>query len=150
MANNSVFWNQLLMRSDSISEIHSDADGATEQILAQLSTITEQFDRTFDPADQFEEYVAVAFCQALARALTPPVAAPICKVAVNSGKIAAASGQTPLNSEKAPLNDGRDANKKKAAAESESAHISAAAQKPVAAKSGKGTKRNKSRRGSAK
>lgn len=83
MANNSAFWNQLLMRSDSISDIKSDAADAAEQIFAQLSTITEQFDRVFDPADQFEEYVAVAFCQAVQKALRPPIAAPICKVSVH-------------------------------------------------------------------
>lgn len=70
MAKNTHFWNQLLMRSDSIVDIDPQADDAREQILGQLTTISEQFDRTFDPADQFEEYVAVAFCQAVQRALT--------------------------------------------------------------------------------
>src|SRR5688572_23295367 len=71
MARNTHFWNQLLMRSDSIADIDSQAGDAREQILGQLTAIGEQFDRSFDPADQFEEYVAVALCQALQRALTP-------------------------------------------------------------------------------
>lgn len=82
MANNTLFWNQMLMRSDSIVDIDSNATDAVEQVRAQLTTITEQFDRVFDPADQFEEYVAVALCQALQRALTPKIVAPVCKVAV--------------------------------------------------------------------
>jgi hypothetical protein len=71
MARNTTFWNQLLMRSDSIADIDPAAADAKEQVIAQLATIGEQFDRTFDPADQFEEYVAVTLCQALQRALTP-------------------------------------------------------------------------------
>jgi hypothetical protein len=92
MANNDLFWNQMLMRSDSISDIDASASDAVAQVVAQIATITEQFDRTFDPADQFEEYVAVALCQALQRALTPKIAAPVCKVAVQ--KAAPASVQT--------------------------------------------------------
>jgi len=79
MARNTIFWNQLLMRSDSITDIDPQAADAREQVIAQLSTISEQFDRTFDPADQFEEYVAVALCQALQRALTPRSTA-VCKM----------------------------------------------------------------------
>lgn len=82
MADKNLFWNQMLMRSDSIMDLDPNAPDSVEQVRAQLSTITEQFDRVFDPADRFEEYVAVALCQALQRALTPRVAAPVCKVAV--------------------------------------------------------------------
>ena len=82
MVNKNLFWNQLLMRSDSITDLDPNAADTVEQVRAQLSTITEQFDRVFDPADQFEEYVAVALCQALQRALTPKIVAPACKVAV--------------------------------------------------------------------
>jgi hypothetical protein len=91
MANDNLFWNQMLMRSDSIVDIDPNAPDATEQVRAQLSTITEQFDRAFDPADQFEEYVAVALCQALQRALTPKVAKPICKVSVQNKLLAPAA-----------------------------------------------------------
>lgn len=88
MANNNLFWNQMLMRSDSIVDIDPNAPDAIEQVRAQLSTITEQFERVFDPADQFEEYVAVALCQALQRALTPKIAKPVCKVAVQRKPVA--------------------------------------------------------------
>ena len=84
MANDNLFWNQMLMRSDSIVDIDPNAPDAMEQVRAQLGTITEQFDRAFDPADQFEEYVTIALCQALQRALTPKVARPVCKVSVQN------------------------------------------------------------------
>ena len=64
-----VFWNHLLVRRDAIAAIDPRAADAREQLLAQLSTIDECFQRSFDPADQFEEYVAVSLCQALASAL---------------------------------------------------------------------------------
>lgn len=91
MATNNAFWNQLLMRSDSIADIDPNTADAAAQVLAQLATVAEQFDRAFDPADQFEEYVAVNFCQALQRALTPKRTAPVCKVSVQN-KILSASG----------------------------------------------------------
>lgn len=84
MSHNNVFWNQLLMRGDSIAAISPGATDAIEQVLAQLATLTEQFDRAFDPADQFEEYVAVNFCQALQRALTPQPTERICRVSVQN------------------------------------------------------------------
>lgn len=95
MAKNNVFWNQMLMRSDSIMDIDPNAPDALEQVRAQLNTIAEQFGRVFDPADQFEEYVAVALCQALQRALTPKIAAPVCKVAVQKKVVPAPAKTTP-------------------------------------------------------
>ncbi len=95
MAKNTVFWNQMLMRSDSIVDIDPNAPDALEQVRAQLNTIAEQFDRVFDPADHFEEYVAVALCQALQRAITPKIAAPVCKVAVQKKVVLAPAKTTP-------------------------------------------------------
>lgn len=96
MTGDNLFWNQLLMRSDSIVDVDSNAPDAVEQVRAQLNTITEQFDRVFDPADQFEEYVAVALCQALQRALTPKVDAPACKVAVQKKPLPTAAKPSAL------------------------------------------------------
>lgn len=96
MAGDNLFWNQLLMRSDNIVDINANAPDAVEQVRAQLNTISEQFDRVFDPADQFEEYVAVALCQALQRALTPKVAAPVCKVAVQKPPVSTAAKPSAL------------------------------------------------------
>ncbi|MBC6905305.1 hypothetical protein DWB84_07520 [Saccharophagus sp. K07] len=91
MSHNNVFWNQLLMRGDSIAGINPRAEDALEQVLAQLATLTEQYDRVFDPADQFEEYVAVNFCQALQRALTPQPAQRICRAQTTRAPEPAAS-----------------------------------------------------------
>jgi hypothetical protein len=110
MANNNLFWNQMLMRSDSIVDIDPNAPDALEQVRAQLNTIAEQFDRVFDPADQFEEYVAVALCQALQRALTPKIAAPVCKVAVQK-KIAPAPAKTTPQPTPAPVQKSKAAKK---------------------------------------
>jgi hypothetical protein len=91
MTKNTAFWNQLLLRSDSIGDIKSGSPEAAEQLLAQLATIGEQFDRVFDPADQFEEYVAVAFCQAIQRALQPQRPAAVCKMSVAASAAPAAA-----------------------------------------------------------
>lgn len=63
------FWNHLLLRRDVITAIDPRAADAREQLLAQLSAIDECFQRCFDPAEHFEEYVTVSLCQALAAAL---------------------------------------------------------------------------------
>lgn len=63
------FWNHLLVRRDAIAAIDPGAADAREQLLAQLSAIDECFQRCFDPADHFEEYVTVSLCQALVAAL---------------------------------------------------------------------------------
>lgn len=108
MATNNAFWNQLLMRSDSIADIDPNATDAAERVLAQLNTIAEQFDRVFDPADQFEEYVAVNFCQALQRALTPKNAAPVCKVSVQN-KIVSAPEKPVVPSKAQPVKKAKPA-----------------------------------------
>lgn len=69
---NADFWNHVLSRRDVIAAINPRAADAREQVLAQLSTIDECFERSFDPADQFEEYVTLSLCQALAAALKNP------------------------------------------------------------------------------
>lgn len=60
------FWNQLLARRDAIAAIDPDLDGAAELLAEQLATVAEQYDRTFDPADDFAAYVAVALCRTVA------------------------------------------------------------------------------------
>lgn len=76
---NTQFWNQLLLRSDAITEIKAGSPEALEETLAQLASITEQYDRVFDPVDAFEEYVAVALCQALQRAMALQTTERVCR-----------------------------------------------------------------------
>lgn len=59
------FWNQLLVRCDAIAAIDPGADDARAQLSAQLETIATAYGQHFDPADQFEEYVAMALCRTI-------------------------------------------------------------------------------------
>jgi len=69
------FWNHLLATAELIESLHDDASSqldATqirEQIQKQLETISEAFGDGADPVENFEEYVAIKFCQALYEAL---------------------------------------------------------------------------------
>lgn len=64
-----LFWSQLLARRDAIAALPR-GDGETRAaLMAQLLAVVEAYDRHFDPADQFEAYVAVSLCRAIAAAL---------------------------------------------------------------------------------
>jgi len=60
------FWNQLLARREYIAAIDPSSPQAQAQLEAQLATLAEQYDRAFDPADNFEAYVAIALCKTVA------------------------------------------------------------------------------------
>ena len=62
----SEFWNQLLVRREFIAAIDPASPQAHTQLEAQLATLAEQYDRAFDPADNFEAYVAISLCKTLA------------------------------------------------------------------------------------
>ncbi len=64
-----TFWNSLLTHADAIADIDPVSADALEQLQAQLVTIDEAFGRSFDPADAFEEYVAVALCRSVQQTL---------------------------------------------------------------------------------
>jgi len=64
-----LFWNQLLARRDAIAALPA-CDSDIRAVLAdQLMAVVEPYDRHFDPADDFEAYVAVSLCRAIATAL---------------------------------------------------------------------------------
>ena len=60
------FWNQLLVRHEAMAAIDPASPQAQSQLEAQLATLAEQYDRVFDPAEDFEAYVAVSLCKTLA------------------------------------------------------------------------------------
>lgn len=64
------FWNQLLARSEVIAAINADTDEGRTQLLAHLHTL-EEMPRQ-DPAENFEAYVTLTLCRAVATALSPP------------------------------------------------------------------------------
>lgn len=66
-----VFWNQVLARRDAIAAIDPLRIDAKGLLLEQLSSLDIQFDRAFDPADQFEAYVTLALCRAVRDLLAP-------------------------------------------------------------------------------
>ena len=67
---NNQFWNNLLSISLSVEEIakKNNADALTE-LVAYLETIDITYQRTFDPADAYHEYVAVTLCRVVANTL---------------------------------------------------------------------------------
>ncbi|MEA3300561.1 MAG: hypothetical protein U9R22_10095 [Pseudomonadota bacterium] len=64
-----LFWNQLLARRDTIAALPPGDSETREALMAQLLAVVEPYDRHFDPADDFEAYVAVSLCRAIAAAL---------------------------------------------------------------------------------
>lgn len=69
MNDNPDLWHQLFLRCEAIAAIDPTAADARAQLLGQLAAVTTAFGQTFDPADQFEQYTAVALCQAIERVL---------------------------------------------------------------------------------
>ena len=63
-----LFWNQLLARRDAIAALPGSGD-TRRALVNQLMAVVEPYDRHFDPADDFEAYVAVSLCRAIAAAL---------------------------------------------------------------------------------
>lgn len=60
-----VFWNEVLARRDAIATINPHRPDANRLLLEHLSSLDIQFDRAFDPADQFEAYATLALCRAV-------------------------------------------------------------------------------------
>lgn len=69
MNDNPDLWHQLFLRCEAISAIDPSAADAREQLLGHLTAVSTAFGQTFDPADHFEQYTAVALCQAIERVL---------------------------------------------------------------------------------
>ncbi|MDT8399538.1 MAG: hypothetical protein RQ899_13080 [Pseudomonadales bacterium] len=71
---NTSFWNQLLLYSDEISTLTGPTGDnrpkeSHERLLSYLFSLDETYGKTFDPARDFEEYVAMNFCRAVCRFL---------------------------------------------------------------------------------
>jgi hypothetical protein len=49
-------------------------EGGSAAVLDCLEQVNEAWDRQLDPATDFEAYSALRFCQAMRRALRPPLA----------------------------------------------------------------------------
>ncbi|XPF93834.1 hypothetical protein ACM9HF_17715 [Colwellia sp. RE-S-Sl-9] len=66
---NHIIWNQLLSISDKLNESEALTENTIEKLIAQLESINIAHERSFDPAENFEEYVAVTLCQAINKVL---------------------------------------------------------------------------------
>lgn len=61
----SVLWHQMLLLSEAVN----DAQIPLEHVRQQLGGIEEGFAGTFDPVEDFPEFVAVHLCRSLQRRL---------------------------------------------------------------------------------
>ncbi len=66
---NNVIWNQLLSVSDELNDAKQSKEEKIKLLIAQLESIEITHERSFDPAENFEEYVAVALCQSIKNTL---------------------------------------------------------------------------------
>ena len=67
---NHILWDQLLSLSDDITNPKQSKDELRKLIITRLTAIGIAHERAFDPADHFEEYVAVSLCQAIKKVLS--------------------------------------------------------------------------------
>lgn len=63
------FWNHLLACSEAIASIDCQGGEALSSLQAHMDTLVECYGKEFDPAEEFEAYVAFALCQSIARIL---------------------------------------------------------------------------------
>ncbi|WP_448247292.1 hypothetical protein [Thalassotalea agariperforans] len=67
---NHILWDQLLSLSDDITNPKQSKDELRKLLITRLAAIDIAHERAFDPADHFEEYVAVSLCQAIKKVLS--------------------------------------------------------------------------------
>lgn len=60
-----IFW----ARVQTLADTMDDPSSTIQDLKAHLLAVDEGFSHAFDPADQYEEYVAVQFCRGLRRRL---------------------------------------------------------------------------------
>ena len=60
-------WLRLLDLADSVKQATAGENAAVQDIIAELNTLAEVYDRQFDPADDFKEYVAIALVKSIAK-----------------------------------------------------------------------------------
>ena len=66
---NNEIWNQLLAITEQLNNVELSKEDSINLIVSRLQSIDIAYERSFDPADNFEEYVAVALCQAIKNTL---------------------------------------------------------------------------------
>lgn len=66
---NDAFWNHLLITATTIEELAQREDAPVAQMREHLESIEVVYERAFDPADAYAEYVAVTLCRSINRLL---------------------------------------------------------------------------------
>lgn len=66
---NNVIWNQLLSVTDQLNDPQQTQENKIKLLITQLESIEVAHERSFDPAENFEEYVAVSLCQSIKKTL---------------------------------------------------------------------------------
>ena len=67
---NNQFWNHIFALASAIEETGESDESSLDQVKGQLETIEVLYQRTFDPADNYQEYVAVSLCNAVNKVLS--------------------------------------------------------------------------------
>ena len=60
-------WVRLLELADSAKHANPQDSASMQAFIAELNTVAEIYDRQFDPADDFKEYVAIALVKSIAK-----------------------------------------------------------------------------------
>lgn len=69
---NKQFWDHLLVIATALEERAGTEDNQLPEVREKLESIGLVYHRAFDPADAYEEYVAVTLCRAIGQALSKP------------------------------------------------------------------------------
>lgn len=70
MNDSAHFWSHLLSCSDVIATLDGETDDALDSLQTQLETLVELYRKEFDPAEEFEAYVALTLCQSITQVLS--------------------------------------------------------------------------------
>jgi hypothetical protein len=63
------FWALLYSRCQYLGETAIHPAETNDFVISQLYTLVEAFDKNFDPAEQFKEYMVLMLCKAVAQKL---------------------------------------------------------------------------------
>lgn len=66
---NNIFWNQLLSLTEELNSSVNAKEANINALITQLESICICHERSFEPADEFEEYVTLSLCKAIADTL---------------------------------------------------------------------------------
>ena len=64
------FWKQVYSHCQYLDETEcTNSNGSRALVIEHLNTLVESFDKSFDPADDFEEFMVLMLCKSILRKL---------------------------------------------------------------------------------